>query len=189
MKEIDLHVEQEVLNRVPAEFRPLLYLQHLTPWSLDREREHHTDLSQYQAVRATFQTALRSQHIDGDGRFAARWRSWKVDRHLKALVKASRKAAQAAGALRTSYADHVNEVSSLPGKRAQQAADKAAAKGARKGAVGALAAKSLHKTAATLAPPPGEDQAADGETAGQEPAPTVGGTPIRGVNDLFRKEA
>jgi hypothetical protein len=171
----------EVLNRVPAEFRPLLHLDHLTNWTLDRQREHHCDLSAYEAGRAVFQTVLRSQHVPGDRKWAARWRARKVEKHWNKLVKASRDSANAAESLRTAYADHVREVAALPAQRAQ----KAAAKADRRSTVGGFTGKSLHKTVSAMTPPREGDGAASTETAGQAGDSAAGGRTVRGVNDLF----
>ncbi|MFJ9412508.1 hypothetical protein [Streptomyces sp. NPDC101393] len=181
MSEIE-HVTPEVINRVPAEFRPLLNLQHLTTWTVDREREHNNDHATYEATRAAFQTALRSQHIKGDGKISAWRRTRKVDKHLKALVKSSRDASRALQSLRLSYADHVRVVAALPEQRAQKAADKA---NRRQGA-GAFVAKSFNKTRDALTPAPAEEATGD-ESAGQ--AGAAAPSKIRGVNDLFEKGA
>ncbi|MET8945444.1 hypothetical protein ABZX30_18125 [Streptomyces sp. NPDC004542] len=181
MSEIE-HVSPEVINRVPAEFRPLLNLQHLTSWTVDRQREHNADLSAYEAARAAFQTALRSQTVEGDGKWSARWRARKVDKHMKALVKAAKDSAQAAESLRLAYADHVREIAALPAQRAEKAARKAA----RRQGVGEIAAKSLHKTRTAMAPSSAEE--ATGSESGGQPG-AAAPSRIRGVNDLFEKGA
>jgi hypothetical protein len=174
------HMNDEVLNRVPAEFRPLLNLDHLTTWTLSREREHNADHGDYAAARAMFQAVLRSQVVEGDGKWSARRRARKVEKHLNRLVKASRDAAQASEGLRTAYADHVRTVAALPGQRAA----KAKAKADRRGQVNAFATKSLNKTVAAMTTRPGDAEASD-ETAGQSAAKASGGRTFRGVNDLF----
>ncbi|MDG5807895.1 hypothetical protein P9869_35665 [Streptomyces ossamyceticus] len=165
---------------------PLLNLKVLSTWTLDRQGEHNHDLATYERAKATFQTALRSQHVEGDR--AGWWGSWqrasrarKVLKPLDKLVKSQRDAAAAAEELRVAYADHVALVQALPAQRRQ----KAEAKANRRGAVGAVAAKSLHKTAMAMAPGKSEDDDS-GEAAGQTPAPAPAGQ-IRGINDLFRK--
>ncbi|MFH9820246.1 hypothetical protein [Streptomyces sp. NPDC017230] len=183
MPEIE-HINTEVLNRVPAEFRPLLNLDHLTTWTLDRQREHNADHGDYEAVRALFQTVLLSQHVEGDGKWAARRRARKVGKHLNRLVKASRDAAQASEGLRTAYADHVRTVQALPGQRAA----KAKAKADRRGQVNAFATKSLNKTVAEMATRPDGDEESSEETAGQSVAKRSGGRTVRGVNDLFDRK-
>ncbi|WP_414170907.1 hypothetical protein ACMATS_37905 (plasmid) [Streptoverticillium reticulum] len=187
MTEIE-HVAEETLNRVPAEFRPLLNLDHLTTFTLDRQREHNNDVSGYEAGYVVFQIALRSQHIDGDHRFAARLRARKVEKHWRALVKASRDAAQAMESLRLAYADHVRVVQALPGERAQKKADREQKKASRRTSVNALAAKSLHKTAASMAPRPPEGEVTDGETGAHASDPAAGARVVRGVNDLFDRK-
>ncbi|MEU6946611.1 hypothetical protein ABZ957_15485 [Streptomyces sp. NPDC046316] len=173
------------INRVdhlPADFRPLLNLERLSSWTLDRQREHTADLATYEATLATFQTALRSQHVAGDHKFAARWRARKVEKHLKTLVRTARDAAQASESLRTTYADHVRTVAALPAQREQKAMEKAA----RRQRGGELAAKSLNKTVEAMRP--GRPEApAEGETAGQSAVSTPG-TPVRGISDLFGKQ-
>ncbi|MFI0901846.1 hypothetical protein [Streptomyces sp. NPDC020983] len=178
MSEIDKN--DDVLNRVPAEFRPLLNLERLTAWSLERQQEHTADLSTYEAGRAVFQTVLRSQHVEGDNKWSARRRARRVERHWNRLVKASRDQASAAEALRVAYADHVREVAALPGQRAQ----KAAAKADRRGRLNAAATKSLNKTAAVMTSRSSSDAESSDESAGQTPGPAVNRT-VRGVNDLF----
>ncbi|OKI74963.1 hypothetical protein AMK11_35415 [Streptomyces sp. CB02414] len=174
----------EVLNRVPAEFRPLLNLDHLTTWTLDRQREHNADHGDYEAVRALFQTVLRSQYVEGDGRWSAWRRARRVEKHLNRMVKASRDAARGAEGLRTEYADHVRTVQALPGQRAA----KAKAKADRRGQVNAFATKSLNKTVAAMATRPDGDEEASEETAGQNAAKGSGGRTVRGVNDLFDRK-
>ncbi|MDG9728360.1 hypothetical protein [Streptomyces sp. DH41] len=183
MPEIE-HINTEVLNRVPAEFRPLLNLDHLATWTLDRQREHNADHGDYEAVRALFQTVLLSQHVEGDGKWAARRRARKVGKHLNRLVKASRDAAQASEGLRTAYADHVRTVQALPGQRAA----KAKAKADRRGQVNAFATKSLNKTVAAMATRPDGDEESSEETAGHSAAKGSGGRTVRGVNDLFDRK-
>lgn len=181
MSEIEHTNNDEVLSRVPAEFRPLLNLDHLTTWTLDRQREHNADLSDYEAVRALFQTVLLSQHVEGDGRWAARRRARKVEKHLNRLVKGSREAARGAEGLRTAYADHVRTVAALPGQRAA----KAKAKADRRGQVNTFATKSLNKTVAAMTARPDSDTEESGESAGQSAGKASGGRTVRGVNDLF----
>ncbi|MEU2899595.1 hypothetical protein ABZ690_08290 [Streptomyces sp. NPDC006967] len=183
MPEIE-HINTEVLNRVPAEFRPLLNLDHLTTWTLDRQREHNADHGDYEAVRALFQTVLLSQHVEGDGKWSARRRARKVGKHLNRLVKASRDAAQASEGLRTAYADHVRTVQALPGQRAA----KAKAKADRRGQVNAFATKSLNKTATAMTARPESNDETNGETAGQSAGKASGGRTVRGVNDLFDRK-
>ncbi|MFI9206411.1 hypothetical protein [Streptomyces sp. NPDC053048] len=174
----------DIVNSVTPDFRPLLDVDQLSRWTLDRQREHNTDTAHYEAALAAFQTALRKQRVDGDGRWSPVLRARKVEKHLKALVKASRQASAAAESLRTTYATHVALVEALPGERAKKDAEKAAKKAHRRQAVGALAAKSLHKTTLAMAPHTPED-GQDGEAPGQpQPAAPPGGE-LRGINDLF----
>ncbi|MGC9478780.1 hypothetical protein ACP4I1_32155 [Streptomyces sp. WG4] len=184
MSNIEHTNNDEVLSRVPAEFRPLLNLDHLTHWTLDRQREHNADHADYEAARAMFQAVLRSQHVEGDGRWSAWWRARKVEKHLNALVKASRDQAQAAEGLRTAYADHVRTVAALPGQRAA----KAKAKADRRGQVNTFATKSLNKTVTAMTARPDSDTEESGETAGQNAGKASGGRTVRGVNDLFDRK-
>lgn len=160
------------INRRESDYDQLLNLKALTNWTLDRQGEHGEDARAYEAALASFQAALRSQHVEGDGRWAASRRSRKVERHLKALVKASRKAEQANEALRNAYAGHVAYVAALPAQREA----KALKKGERRAALGAAAAKSLHKTAATAVSAP-VDQAVDAPAGGP-----------RGIADLWQQQ-
>ncbi|MFF8293626.1 hypothetical protein ACF068_31080 [Streptomyces sp. NPDC016309] len=184
MPEIEHTNTDEVLSRVPAEFRPLLNLEHLTTWTLDRQREHSADHSDYEAVRALFQTVLLSQHVEGDGKWSARRRARKVGKHLNRLVKGSRLQAQAAEGLRTAYADHVRTVAALPAQRAA----KAKAKADRRQQVNTFATKSLNKTLGAMTARPDSDTEESGETAGQSAAKASGGRTVRGVNDLFDRK-
>ncbi|MFC7871989.1 hypothetical protein ACFUS2_12685 [[Kitasatospora] papulosa] len=177
MSEIEMN---EALNRVPAEFRPLLNLDHLTTWTLDRQREHTADMSDYEAARAVFQAVLRSQHVAGDRWWSAKRRSRRVEKEWNRLVKASRDAASASESLRTTYADYVREVAALPAQRAE----KLAAKQARRGRVNDFTAKSLHKTVSALSQREGEEETST-ETAGQARDSAAAGRTVRGVNDLF----
>ncbi|NGO48649.1 hypothetical protein G6048_43450 [Streptomyces sp. YC419] len=174
----------DVLNRLPAEFRPLLNLEHLTGWTLDRQREHNADLSTYEGGRAVFQAVLRSQVVEGDRKWSARWRARKVEKQWNKLVKASRDAGNAAEALRTVYADHVREVAALPAQRAR----KAEVKAGRRGKVNAFAAKSMHKTAAAMTSRPDGGEEDGSETAGQSPDRPAADRTVRGVNDLFDRK-
>ncbi|MFF3958828.1 hypothetical protein ACFYY1_37335 [Streptomyces sp. NPDC001890] len=183
MPEIE-HMNNEVLNRVPAEFRPLLNLDHLTAWTAARQREHNDDHGTYEAARAMFQAVLRSQHVEGDGRWSAKRRARKVEKHLNRLVKASRDAAQASEGLRTAYADHVRTVQALPAQRAA----KAEAKADRRGRVNDFTAKSLNKTVNAMTAKPEDDDEKGDETAGQSAAKRSGSQGVRGVNDLFDRK-
>ncbi|PNG18631.1 hypothetical protein [Streptomyces cahuitamycinicus] len=175
------------INTVESQdLTPLLNLKVLSTWTLDRQGVHNIDLATYERGLATFQTALRSQHVEGDrtgmlGSWQRASRARRVLKPWKKLVKTQRDAAAAAEELRVAYADHVALVAALP----QQRRDKAEAKLNRRQAAGALASKSLHKTASNMAPSGSEDEDS-GETAGKGPAPAQSG-PIRGINDLFHK--
>ncbi|MFE1576250.1 hypothetical protein [Streptomyces fradiae] len=159
------------------DYSRLLDLDALAAWTLDRQREHTADLAAYEATLAAFQTALRSENVPGDGLLSAKFRARRVEKHIKALAKASRKAAAEAEALRTSYAGHIARVAALPAQREAKALKKAG----RRQALGELTSKSLHKTAASLAAP--------AETPEAEAAPAPAAGTVRGINDLWRKGA
>ncbi|CAM5435389.1 Alanine-rich protein OS=Streptomyces fumanus OX=67302 GN=GCM10018772_70380 PE=4 SV=1 [Streptomyces fumanus] len=180
MPEIE-HMNNEVLNRVPAEFRPLLNLDHLTTWTLDRQRVHNDDHSEYEAARAMFQAVLRSQHVEGDGRWSALRRARKVEKHLNRLVKGSREAARGAEGLRTAYADYVRTIQALPGQRAA----KAKAKADRRDQVNTFATKSLTvRRSARGRARPGSGTEVSSESAGQDAVAASGG-PRSGASRLF----
>ncbi|MFI9311187.1 hypothetical protein [Streptomyces triculaminicus] len=183
MPEIE-HMNQEIVNRAPAEFRPLLNLDHLTAWTLDRQREHYEDHGTYEAARAMFQAVLRSQEVKGDGKWSARRRARKVEKHLTRLVKASQDAAKASEGLRLAYADHVRTVAALPDQRAA----KAKAKADRRGRVNDFAAKSLNKTVSAMIARPENDEEPSGEPADQSAGKGSDGRTVRGVNDLFDRK-
>jgi hypothetical protein len=135
------------INRQP-DYDRLLNLKALSAWTLERQGEHGEDARAYEAALASFQAHLRSQHIDGDRRGAAARRARRVEKHLRSLVRASRRAEGEAEKLRTAYAAHVAHVAALPGQRQTKALAKADRKAGRRQAVGEMTAKSLHKTSA-----------------------------------------
>ncbi|MER7309945.1 hypothetical protein [Streptomyces griseoluteus] len=164
------------VNSAAADYGRLLDLDVLSQWTLDRQRAHAVDTSGYESALAVFQTALRSQVVDGDGRLSAPRRARKVERHLKALVKASRKAEAAAEQLRLTYAAHQAHVTALPGQREAKAARKAG----RRDALTNVTHKSLHKTASAFTPASVEPSAA----ATEQPT----GTAARGIADLWSNQ-
>lgn len=164
-----------------AEYERLLDLRALSTWSLDRQREHAADRAGYEAALAAFQAALRSQHIEGDGWLSARRRARKVERHLRALVRAARISESAAERLRTAYADHVRAVEALPGQRAARQQRRLS----RREAVAEVTAKSLHKTAAKTA----AFQAESTEGGGQRPSSSSAEPQVRGLADLWERGA
>ncbi|WP_260604218.1 hypothetical protein [Streptomyces sp. WAC00469] len=167
------------INR-PADYERLLALPAMTAWTAARQKEHAADADAYAAALAAVQSGLRSQHVEGDGRFSAALRSRKVEKHLRKAVKAAREQERAMEALRTAYADHVHHVAALPGQReAKRQAKEARKAGARRLASDATA-KSLHKTAAaSLAPAP---ETTTTDTTDQA-------APVRGINDLWKRGA
>ncbi|WP_432034473.1 hypothetical protein [Streptomyces antibioticus] len=164
------------INR-PEQYERLLALSAMTTWTAARQQEHAADADAYAAALAALQSGLRSQHVEGDGRWSAARRARKVEKHLRKAVKAARTQERAMEALRTTYADHVHHVAALPGQRQAKEARKA---GTRQ-LVADAAAKSLHKTAAaSVAPAP---EPADTTTSPAAPAP------VRGINDLWKRGA
>lgn len=166
------------INRQP-DYDRLLNLKALSAWTLERQGEHGEDARAYEAALASFQAHLRSQHIDGDRRGAAARRARRVEKHLRSLVRASRRAESEAEKLRTAYAAHVAHVAALPGQREAKALAKSDRQAGRRQALGELTAKSLHKTSAALAGGGGAD-ADDTTTAAAAPQP-------RSMDDLWRK--
>lgn len=155
------------------DYSRLLDLDVLSAWTLDRQRDHAAYEDAYDRALASIQSGLRQQHIDGDGRFAAQLRARKVEKHLKALVAAEKKARREAERLRTSYAEHTARVAALPGQRAEKARQKElkrANRGRGRQALEAATAKGLHKMA----------QVEDQEGAG-------GGQPS-GIGDLWQQQ-
>lgn len=169
-------MNHEINRRPDADYARLLDLDVLSHWTLDRQQTHALDSHGYEAALATFQTALRSEVVDGDGRLSAARRARKVEKHLRALVKASRKAEQAAEGLRVSYAAHVREVQALPAKREAKQLRKAG----RRDQLAALTSKSLHKSVTAFTP------ASEDTTAA--PAADTGRPAARGITDLFNNQ-
>lgn len=163
------------INRQEPDYDRLLNLSTLTTWTLDRQQQHAADARAYAAALAAF-GALRGQVVAGDGRWSAGRRARKVEKHLRVMVEASQKAEAAAHGLRTAYVGHVAHVKALPAQREAKALRKAG----RRTALGELAAKSLHKTAAA-AVAPAQDSA--------PPAPAAGQQQARGINELWRRGA
>lgn len=160
------------INRREPDYDRLLNLKALSNWTYDRQVEHGEDARAYEAALASFQAHLRSQHVEGDGRRSAVRRSRKVEKHLKALVKASRQAERSAEAVRNSYATHVAHVAALPSERAVK-------RGERRQAIEGMAAKSLHKTASSMGPAEETTEASGVQAPGDGP---------RGINDLWNRQ-
>ncbi|MFB7453993.1 hypothetical protein [Streptomyces sp. NPDC056194] len=164
------------------QYERLLALPVMTTWTAARQQEHADDAAQYDAALAAVQAGLRSQYVEGDGRWSAALRARRVEKHLKTMAKAARKQAAAAESLRTAFADHVRTVEALPAQREAKRQAKELRKGGGREAVAQAAAKSLHKTAAAAVPAPAADEAAE-TTAAAAPAP------VRGINDLWQRGA
>ncbi|MEV0477509.1 hypothetical protein [Streptomyces prunicolor] len=181
MTEINRHDAPPGVNDIEA-YQRLLHLPHLTVWTTRRKDEHSVDTREYEAALGAFQSALRSEHIEGDGMFAgtASRRARRVEKHLKALVKASRQAEESLKNLRTSYADHIAHVRALPGQREAKAARKAG----RREAVTELTAKSLQKSATSFTPHAAEAVVPDAQEAAEAAARPA----VRGVNDLWNQQ-
>ncbi|MEU0289916.1 hypothetical protein [Streptomyces sp. NPDC006147] len=163
------------VNPTEFDYRRLLDLEVLSVWTTKLQQSHASDSHVYETALATFQTALRSQVVEGDGRLSAGRRARKVEKHLRALVRASRKAERAAESLRVGYADHVREVQALPGKRQAKQLRSAG----RRDQLTALTAKSLHKSASAFTP--GSEETA-------APAADTGRPAARGITDLFDQQ-
>ncbi|MFC8408611.1 hypothetical protein ACFUG9_34360 [Streptomyces griseoincarnatus] len=155
------------------DYERLLDLDVLAAWTLDRQRVHHADAAAYEEVLALFQSALRSEVVEGDGRTSPQRRARKVEKHIRAAIKAARRQEAAMERFRLAAAAHKAHVQALPGQRAAKASRKA---GARQ-ALATGVSKSLHKSTTAFTPDAGEAPAAD-------PArPTA-----RGINDLFGQQ-
>lgn len=156
----------------------------MTTWTASRQQEHAADAVSYASALAAMQAGLRSQGIDGDGRWDAARRSRRVEKHLKRMVKAARKQERAAEALRNAYAAHVAHVAALPGQREEKRAAKQLRRGPRQ-VVGEIAAKSLNKSAAALVESPAGEETPTGTGSVAEPKQA----PARGVSDLWQRGA
>ncbi|MFD9087784.1 hypothetical protein ACFVZ0_13450 [Streptomyces prasinus] len=165
------------LNRRPdADYSGLLDLDVLTAWTMDRQRVHHGDAAAYEEILATFQSALRSEVVDGDGRLSAPLRARKVEKHLRAAIKAARRQEAAMERFRLAAAAHKAHVRALPAQREAKQLRKAG----HRASAAALAAKSLHKSAAAFAP--------GAEDAAAAPAVDPARPMARGINDLFGQQ-
>lgn len=169
-----------------AEYDRLLALPVMTTWTTNRQQEHAADAEAYERALAAVQAGLRSQHVDGDGRWSAALRARRVEKHLKAMVKAARRQAAAAEALRTTYAAHVAHVAALPAQREakRQAKEVKKAGGPGRQVAAQLTARSLHATAAAHVAQnnPDTDPAVDTTVAAEQ-------APVRGINDLWKRGA
>ncbi|MFI1962437.1 hypothetical protein ACH46L_31720 [Streptomyces althioticus] len=154
------------------DYERLLDLDVLSAWTLDRQRVHHADAAAYEEILALFQSALRSEVVEGDGRLSAPMRARKVEKHLRAAIKAARRQEAAMERFRLAAAAHKATVQALPGQRAAKATKKA---GTRR-ALAAGVSKSLHKSTAAFS---GTDA-----TPADEPARPA----ARGINDLFNNQ-
>lgn len=105
------------INRRDVDYAWLLDLDVLTAWTMDRQRVHHQDAAAYEEILATFQAALRSEVVEGDGRWSAARRARKVEKHLKAAIKAARAQEGAMEAFRLAAAAHKAHVQALPAQR------------------------------------------------------------------------
>ncbi|CAL9618086.1 hypothetical protein SUDANB58_05769 (plasmid) [Streptomyces sp. enrichment culture] len=168
----------EINRRPDADYTRLLDLDVLTAWTMDRQRVHHQDAAAYEEILAVFQAALRSEVVEGDGRWSAARRARKVEKHLKAAIKAARRQEGAMEDFRLAAAAHKAHVQALPAQRQAKQEAKQLRKAGRRQSVAALTAKSLHKSAAAFTP-------AAEETAA--PAVDTGRPAARGINDLFNQ--
>lgn len=164
------------INRRDADYARLLDLDVLTAWTLDRQRVHHADAAAYEEILALFQAALRSEVVEGDGRLSAPLRARKVEKHLKAAIRAARRQEAAMERFRLAAAAHQAHVRALPEKRAAKAARRAG----RRQALAAGVTKSLHKSTAAFVPAPAGDTS-------PAPASEPGRPAARSINDLWNQ--
>lgn len=172
------------INR-SSQYERLLALPAMTAWTEARQQAHADDARAYESALAAVQSGLRSQHVEGDGRWSAVLRSRRVEKHLKRAVRAAREQERAMEALRTAYADHVHHVAALPGQReAKRLAREARRAGARR-LVADAAAKSLHKSAAAAVGPAPDTTTSTAATGTERAAPA----PVRSITDLWKRGA
>lgn len=163
----------DTVNRVEAYAR-LLTVPAVTSWTADREAVHGGDAFEYRAFLAAMEGELRSQHVPGDGRWAAGRRTRRATRGLKKMVKGSDLAAEGAREFRQEFADHVRHVNALPGQREAKAARSAD----RRASVGAFTAKALNKSVTAAAPAP------EAPAAEQQPQQDA---QVRGIHELWNR--
>jgi hypothetical protein len=158
-----------------ADYERLLDLDVLSAWTLDRQRVHHADAAAYEEILAVFQAALRSEVVEGDGRLSAQRRARRVEKHIRAAIRAARRQESAMEKFRLAAAAHKAQVQALPAQRQARQLRRAG----RREQIAALTAKSLHKS---LEGAGGEDTAAQAAVGkGDQPA-------ARGIADLFNQQ-
>jgi hypothetical protein len=161
----------------PEDYSRLLNIRAMTTWTVDIEQTATEDLRVFLAALASIQAHLRSQHVEGDGRLSATWRSRRVERQLRSMIKGARMIAAGAENLRTAYASHVATMAALPEKREARQRKKVE----RRRSAAELTTRSLHRTASRAADTESETPE-DTAAAEQTPAPA----PARGIGELFK---
>ncbi|MFJ7069895.1 hypothetical protein [Streptomyces sp. NPDC101115] len=170
------------INRTD-QYERLLALPVMTSWTASRQQEHAADAAEYETALAALQAGLRSQHVEGDGRWSAKRRARKVEKHLRNAVKAARQQEKAMESLRTAYADHVHHLAALPAQREEKQKAKELRRSGAREAVAAVTAKSLHKSTAAFATR--DDQAPEAAEPTEAPTPAQ----VRGISDLWQRGA
>ncbi|MFJ6775727.1 hypothetical protein ACIQOV_33040 [Kitasatospora sp. NPDC091257] len=136
---------------------------------------HRDDALHYGQLAAIVRSRLEQTAVEGDGPLSAKRRAGKVARHLKALERASSRAAAAAEAL---YASYVGQVLELPVRRQSVEARKQERRDRRArrrqvaaGQTASWAASSLHRSAAQLGGQVPQDGTGQGAQQAAEEAP------------------
>ncbi|MFD9523558.1 hypothetical protein [Streptomyces sp. NPDC059979] len=150
----------------------LLTVPAMTSWTADREATHAGDTAEYVALLAAVEGYVRSQRVPGDRWWSVWWRTRKVEKPYRRMVKGSKLTEQGAREARQVFAGHVAYMKTLPAQRQQQA-DR---RDARRASIGAATAKALHKSAAAAAPVP--------EAPAAEHQPQQGAQ-VRGISELW----
>jgi hypothetical protein len=109
--------------------------------------QHMEDARQYGQIADIIRRRVEQTPVDGDRWLSARRRAWKVFRQVRAMERASQKAAARAEAL---YVTYVNQVLELPERRELAAGRKEDRRARRTAAAGAMVAKSLEKSVTQL---------------------------------------
>lgn len=82
----------------------------LRTFTADRRDQHLRDAREYGQLADVIRRRLAQTPIEGDGMWAARTRARRVYRHLRAMERASARAAARSEALYTTYVHHVLDV-------------------------------------------------------------------------------
>lgn len=122
-----------------------------------RQRTTTGNIELYEDLLDLARSKYRNEHLPGDGRFSAKSRSLKVERQVRALIRAAKSERKKLEHFRDRHTQHRADIAALPEKR--QA--KALSRGQRRDAVAGWVDKSLNK------PPAGTDSA--GASGGSRP--------------------